>query len=181
MEAKNKTHFRKVFKSDHLGSADLEEFIEEGKPLIFTIKQVIQHQIDPKIKGSGMVVAGRRISANIAYFTDTKIKPLVLNATNSRIVKNKTNSPFVEDWKGLVIELYIDRDVKMKGETVGGVRIKTDPIKPLTKEEMEILDVKLIAVANRAELTKLFRSNAKYSISKEAGKLFTNRGIELES
>jgi len=27
----NKTHYRKVFKSDHLGVADLEDFIEEKK------------------------------------------------------------------------------------------------------------------------------------------------------
>lgn len=36
-----KTHYRKVFKSDHLGIADLEDFIEE-KSLIFTIKEVKQ-------------------------------------------------------------------------------------------------------------------------------------------
>jgi len=36
MEEKN-THYRKVFKSDHLGSADLEEMIEDGKSLILTI------------------------------------------------------------------------------------------------------------------------------------------------
>jgi hypothetical protein len=180
METKSKTHFRKVFKSDHLGSADLEEFIEEGKPLMFTIKEVIQHQIDPKTKGSGIVVAGRRISANIAYFTDAKIKPLVLNATNSRIVKNKTNSPFVEDWKGLVIELYIDRDVKMKGETVGGVRIKTDPITPITPKEIEVLKAKLITITSRGDLKELWNNNPKYKLSKEATKLVTDKGIELQ-
>lgn len=37
-------------------------------------------------------------------------------------------SPFVEDWKNIPVELYIDETVKMKGELVGGVRIKN--IKP---------------------------------------------------
>ena len=39
MEAK-KHHYRNVFKSDHLGSADLEDLIENGVPLIFTITHV---------------------------------------------------------------------------------------------------------------------------------------------
>jgi hypothetical protein len=122
----NKTHYRKVFKSDHLGVADLEEYIEEKRPLIFTIKEVKQE--------FNVSIAGRKGNHNIAYFIDG-IKPLVLNATNSKIVKSfNKNSPFVEDWKMTKIELYIDYNVKMKGEVVGGVRIKAvqpkDKVKP---------------------------------------------------
>lgn len=113
----NKTHYRKVFKSDHLGVADLEDFIEEKKRLVFTIKHVKQE--------IGVQVAGHKGNHNIAYFAED-IKPLVLNATNSRIVKAFNHgSPFVEDWNDTIVELYIDERVKMKGETVGGVRIKT--------------------------------------------------------
>jgi len=123
----NKTHYRRVFKSDHLGIADLEDLIEEGKRLVFTVREVKQ-EFDT-------LVAGKKINANIAYFKEP-IKPMVLNATNSKIMKSfNNNSPFVEDWKNTVIELYIDPNVKMKGDTVGGVRIK--PSKPaLTKPEL---------------------------------------------
>lgn len=122
-----KTHYRKVFKSDHLGIADLEDLIEEGKRLVFTVKEVKQEY--------GASVAGKKIDANIAYFKEP-IKPLVLNATNSKIMKSFNNgSPFVEDWKNTVIELYIDQNVKMKGDIVGGVRIK--PTRPsITKPEL---------------------------------------------
>ena len=133
-----KTHYRKVFKSDHLGVADLEEMIEQGIKLIFTIKEVKSHYLDVNIKGSGVVVAGRRIGANIAYFKE-KIKPLVLNSTNSKIVKSfnkiegtSKNSPFVEDWSNTLIELFIDSNVKMKGEVVGGVRIR--PTQPIARK-----------------------------------------------
>lgn len=113
----SKTHYRKVFKSDHLGVADLEEFIEDKKRLVFTIKEVKQEY--------NVMVAGRKGNHNIAYFRED-IKPLVLNATNSKTVKSFCkNSPFVEEWKGVTIELYIDSMVKMKGDIVGGVRIKT--------------------------------------------------------
>ena len=111
-----KHHYRAVFKSDHLGSADLEDFIEQKKPLIFKIKEVKQEL--------NVSVDGTKANHNIAYFVEP-IKPLVLNATNSKVVKSFCNgSPFVEDWKQVIIELYIDENVKMKGETVSGVRIR---------------------------------------------------------
>jgi len=107
-----KTHYRKVMKSDHLGIADLEDFIEEKKPLIFTIKEVKQEY--------NVSVAGKKGNFNIAYFNE-KIKPLVLNSTNAKVVKSfANNSPFVEDWKHIIVELYIDKKVKRRGEVVGG-------------------------------------------------------------
>lgn len=114
---KSKTHYRKVFKSDHLGCADLEDFIEEKvNPLVFTISHVKQE--------IGVSVAGKKGNFNIAYFKEG-IKPLVLNATNAKVVKQLSGgSPFVEDWNNIVVELFIDPSVKMKGDTVGGVRIK---------------------------------------------------------
>jgi hypothetical protein len=124
----NLTHYRKVFKSDHLGVADLEEFIEEGKALNFTIKQVKQEE--------NVVVAGRNGNYNIAYFIED-IKPLVLNATNSRVIKKFAGgSPFVENWNNIFIEVYIDEKVKMKGEIVGGVRVR--PVQPV--KQKPILD-----------------------------------------
>ena len=117
----NKTHYRKVHKSDHLGVADLEDLIEEGKRLVFTISEVKQE--------IGIKVAGVKGNHNIAYFKE-KIKPLVLNVHNSKILKSfNNNSSFIEDWAGTTIELYVDENVKMKGETVGGVRIK--PVQPV--------------------------------------------------
>lgn len=122
-----KTHYRKVFKSDHLGVADIEEFLEDGKRLVFTIKEVRQEY--------DVVVAGRKGNYNIAYFKED-IKPLVLNSTNSKTVKSfNKNSSFVEDWGDTLISLYIDPSVKMKGDVVGGVRISpTQP--PMTKPKL---------------------------------------------
>ena len=119
-----KTHYRKVFKSDHLGVADLEDFLEEKKRLVFTVKEVKQE--------IGVTVAGRKGNYNIAYFVED-IKPLVLNSTNSSRMKAfNDGSPFVEDWNNTVIELYIDPNVKMKGDIVGGVRI--NPTQPSLKK-----------------------------------------------
>ena len=127
-----KTHYRKVFKSDHLGVADLEDLVETGTPLIFTIKQVKQE--------IGVMVAGNKGNYNIAYFNE-KIKPLVLNATNSKIVKSFANSSsFVEDWSNIIIQLYIDNNVRMMGEIVGGVRIM--PQQPQQRKDLNPNDTK---------------------------------------
>lgn len=133
METK-KHHYRNVFKSDHLGSADLEDLIESGTPLVFTIKEVKQYKgqiVNGKVAGQ-VSVAGKNIDANIAYFVEP-IKPLVLNATNSKVVKSFAKTPFVEDWKNIIVELYVDSNVKMKGETMQGVRIMQ--IQPQPKKE----------------------------------------------
>jgi len=111
----SKTHYRKVFKSDHLGSADLEDFIEEKKRLVFTIKKVRQEY--------GVRVAGRKGDHNIAYFNEA-IKPMVLNATNSKVIQKFAGSPFVEDWNNIVVELYIDKNIKFGGDIVSGVRVR---------------------------------------------------------
>lgn len=113
-----KTHFRKVYKSDHLGQADIEDLIESGSDLIFNISHVRQEY--------GVSVAGRKGDHNVAYFSE-KIKPMVLNATNAKVVREFAKSPFVEDWQNIRVQLYIDASVRMKGEVVGGVRINPRP------------------------------------------------------
>lgn len=115
----NLTHYRKVFKSDHLGCADLEEFQECGSNLVFTIAHVRQER--------GAKVAGRKIDANIAYFSEN-IKPLVLNATNSKTLSKLTGSCFVENWKDVTVQLYIEPTASLKGEVVGGVRISPNRV-----------------------------------------------------
>lgn len=151
-----KTHYRKVFKSDHLGSADLEEMIEDKKRLVFTIDKVLQYEKTDD-RNSGVSVAGKRISANIAYLKGAK--PLVLNATNSKTMAKMTGSKYVEDWAGTVIELYIDSTVKMGKEIVGGVRIKptaATPIKPkLTPDHKRWEEAKTAVQTGETDLDAL--------------------------
>lgn len=122
MSEVSKTHYRRVYKSNHLGSADLEDFIEEKRRLVFTISHVNQEY--------NVSVAGKKGNFNIAYFKED-IKPLVLGAKTAKMVRKFCkNSAFVEDWNNVLVELYIDPNVKFAGEIVGGIRIKPNqPIK----------------------------------------------------
>jgi len=155
-----KHHYRNVFKSDHLGSADLEDFIEQKKALVFTIKEVKQE--------FGAKVAGKKGDFNIAYFVEP-IKPLVLNATNSKQIKAFAGgSPFVENWKNITIELYIDENVKsVAGGTTQGVRIR--PVQPIvSKPEFKEVNFEPAKKANATiEMIKLG-----YSITPEMEKMY---------
>jgi len=109
--------YRIAYKSDHLGVIDLEEMLENGQSLIVTINEVWHEQ--------GAVVAGSKGNFNIAYFAEP-IKPLVLNATNAATIRRLCNGGAnLNTWKLPVqVELYIDATVKMKGQIVGGVRVR---------------------------------------------------------
>lgn len=149
-------NYRKVYKSDHLGVVDLEELIEQGKSLIFTIKEV---------KQENTIVAGNRGDFNIAYFHEN-IKPMVLNAGNASIVRgfSETKSVDTDHWKNIPIELFVDKNVKMKGQIVGGMRIK--PIQPkITKTKPNFTTEKFEA-AKKANAT-LEQIKKSYNVTSE--------------
>jgi len=145
-----KTHYRKVFKSDHLGVADLEDFIEAGSDLTFTIKHVRQE--------IGVRVAGKKGDHNIAYFVEN-IKPLVLNAGNSAIVKRFSgNSPFVEDWVNIQIKFYIENNVQLGKSIVSGVRIDHNQPKKMSQIEFNELEQLLADTgADRGKFLAFFK------------------------
>lgn len=161
MSSSKVINYRNVYKSDHLGSIDLEEFIEDGRRLVFTIDHVSQHLGNNKI-----AVAGKKIECNIAHFKEN-IKPLVINATNGAVIKGFTGSVDINKWVNVPIELYIDRNVKMKGQVVGGIRIRpTQPTieKPvLTPEHPKWAD----AVKACKNGTTIEQFNHNYSLTRE--------------
>lgn len=120
--ATEKHHCMAVFKSDHFGAADLEEYIEEGNLPIFKITHVRQEY--------GIKVAGKKGDHNVAYFENHK-KPWVVNSTNTKqLRKFQGGAPMVEDWQPMLVELYVDDNVKaVSGGITQGVRIR--PVQPV--------------------------------------------------
>jgi len=117
----NKTHWKKAFKSDYLSSSDID-----GKDLILTIKHVKYQEC---INQSG------KKFCNVAYFTDSKIKPMILNVTNSKTVKKFAgNKTHLEDWNNIKIQVYVDGSVRFGKDTVEGLRIR--PKQPTEKKEL---------------------------------------------
>lgn len=109
-----KTHYRKAFDSPYLSSADIVE------PTVLTVKHV-RLQLDLTKKTRDLF--------NTAFFIETeirsgeKLKPMILNATNSKTMKGLTNSAFIDDWVNVPITVYVDGQVRFGKETVEGLRI----------------------------------------------------------
>jgi hypothetical protein pcarbP_10482 len=127
MTQQNKTHYRKVFDSPYLSAADIVE------PVALTIR-CVQVEADKTKKTKDKM--------NTAYFVEREIrageplKPMILNATNSKMVAKITGSPFLEDWNGVTVEIYVDHNVRFGRETVEGLRIRPAAIRPKEKKEL---------------------------------------------
>ena len=69
---------------------------------------------------------------NTAYFIEKEIrqgeqlKPMILNATNSRTMKNLTGSAFIDDWNNITVTIYVDNSVRFGRDTVEGLRISAE-------------------------------------------------------
>lgn len=118
-----KTHYRKAFDSPYLSSADIVE------PTVLTISRAVLES--DKTKKSKDVF-------NTAYFEERelrpgeKLKPMILNATNSKMLKGITGSPFLEDWAGVKVTVFVDKNVRFGKESVEGLRISPARVtKPL--------------------------------------------------
>ena len=113
-----KTHYRKAFNSPYLSSADIVE------PTILTIQNV---RLEPD------KTRKTKDSFNTAYFTSKELrpgeplKPMILNAHNSKILKNRMKSAFIDDWNNVAVTIYVDSNVRFGRDTVEGLRISPEP------------------------------------------------------
>lgn len=116
-EQNGKIHWRKVFLSDYLGSCDLED----GKDL----KAVIKNVTVRNVKGPD----GKEQERNVAAFTDVDLKPMILNATNCKLMKKFAGSVFINDWNNIPVQIYVKDDIKAFGEVTEGLRLRpTQPV-----------------------------------------------------
>ncbi len=125
----DKTHYRKAFDSPYLSSADITE------PTQLTVVRVtLEADKTKKTKDQ----------FNTAFFAEReirpgeKLKPMILNATNSKVMKAITGSAFIEDWVNVPITVYVDHSVRFGNNTVEGLRImKRAPRPTLTPENKQ--------------------------------------------
>jgi hypothetical protein len=109
-----KTHYRKAFDSPYLSSADIVE------PTVLTVARVAL-ELDQTKKTKDLF--------NTAHFVEKeirpgeKLKPMILNASNSKTMRQLSGSAFLEDWQNVRITVYVDSNVRFGKETVEGLRI----------------------------------------------------------
>ena len=112
------THWKKLTNPDYLGAYALEP----GQDLVVTIKSV----------GNETVVGtdGKKETCMVMHFVEA-VKPMVLNATNSKTITKLFKTPYIEYWSGRKIQVYVE-SVKAFGEVVDALRIR--PFLPVEKE-----------------------------------------------
>ena len=164
-----KTHFKKAFNSPYLGSQDLPDY----KDINLTVEKVL-------LQGSEGLKENNNF--NIAYFTDPKIKPMLLNATNSKILSKLCKSVYIEDWVNTEITLTVKTGIKAFGGIHDALRIreitrkslKNLPVLNNKSKKWDELVLKVFEGAERAVIEKY------YSVSEEVWGKLVKKGLEVQ-
>jgi hypothetical protein len=126
----DKTHYRKAFDSPYLSSADIVD------PVVLTIRRVtLETDRTKKTKDQ----------FNTAWFLERELrqgeplKPMILNATNSKMLATLTGSKWIDDWQNVPVTIYVDQNVRFGKETVEGLRIgkATEVVRSVPEEVVQ--------------------------------------------
>ena len=123
MSDEGKTHYRKAFNSPYLSSADIVG------PTILTIARV-DLAGDQTKKTKDLFNTARFVEKELR--PGEPLKPMILNAHNSKIMRDLTGSHYIDDWVNISVQVYVDPNVRFGRDTVEGLRIS--PQAPVTKK-----------------------------------------------
>lgn len=156
------THWRKCDKTDFLGAVDLEELLNTGQTDLLAVIE--------KVEIKEVKVRGKKGEFRIATFTDKKIKPMLLNVGNAKIIKGFSgNKKHVEEWVNIPISLYIQENVKFGSEYTEALRIR--PVMPKQKPELVPGHKKWDDAKEAAKNGKLQSVKSRYVLTPENEKL----------
>lgn len=113
------THWKKLTNPDYLGAYAFEP----GQELIVTINSVANEVVTG--------TDGKKETCSVMHFAEN-VKPLVLNATNSKTIAKLLKTPYIEQWSGRKIQLYVQGGIKAFGDVVDAVRVR--PFLPVDQE-----------------------------------------------
>ena len=102
-------HWKKTTNPTYLGEWDFES----GEEMIVQVKDVrIETVTNPQGKEDKPVM----------YF-ENGIKPMVLNTTNMKAIEKAAGTPYMDEWVGKKLQLYVTM-VAAFGTTTNAVRIR---------------------------------------------------------
>jgi len=119
----SKTHWKKLENPDYLGAYSLPD----GKDMTVTITDVKREMIT----GTG----GKQEECTVAHLKGNK--PMILNRTNMKTIQKIYNTPYIEDWAGKSITLYVAKIKAFGEDNVECLRIRKTVVLPDLKENSE--------------------------------------------
>lgn len=111
----SKTHWKKLQHPDYIGAYELMDGTGD-KELVVLIEKISRKVV----KGPD----GKEEECTVAQLQGQK--PMILNATNQKIMAKLFGSPFIEDWAGRPMTLYVAK-VKAFGDVVDALRVRDKP------------------------------------------------------
>ena len=145
-------HYLKSRNSDFLAGTDLEIFTLEGKSTTLTVKNVSYKEnfsVNGRKKPKGLVMS----------FNEIYAKPLIVNTTNSRIIKDLTGVIDASKWKGFSVDFYFNTSVEMKVSRTevkkGGIRVRSVNTNGLAPA-LEDISIRIEKCTNKAEVTSIW-------------------------
>lgn len=111
----NITHWRKLVNNNYIGSHDLQP----NQELVITIESVAVE----KVKNTD----GKDEDCVVARIKGAK-KPMILNKTNMKIITKVLETPYIEQWSGKSVILYVAKNIRAFGETIDALRVKNQKV-----------------------------------------------------
>lgn len=107
-----KTHWKKLTNPDYLGAYALEP----GKDIVLTVSHLKNEMV--------IGAEGRKEECLVMYWQERNVKPMIVNATNAKMMAKIMKSPYIEDWAGKKVQIGVER-VKAYGDVVDALRIRS--------------------------------------------------------
>ena len=118
------THWKKLENPDYIGSYAFQP----GETKTVTIAKVTREIVTGP--------DGKKEECTIVHFVENE-KPLILNATNGKMISKLTDTPYIEQWAGHRIMLGVEK-VKAFGDVVEAVRVKKTKLSQNAPQASEI-------------------------------------------
>lgn len=167
---KTKTHIDSLRESNYLGGWDL--FDENGKKLDkdVTIKEIKKEMVyNQKSNSEESVIT--------VHFEECK--PIILNSTNRKRIKKATGLDYIEEMVGKKVTLTTER-IKAFGDMHDAIRIKQEPPKVLSADEIKAVIKQAQDCKDIPSLTKLYNSNPKFRTNKDIVNAIKLKNKELK-
>lgn len=161
MEA-NKTHFKKLRNPSYIGSYELmvgTNSVELNVTIERAVKEMVQN-------------GDKKEEAMVIYLKGHK--PMIVNSTNAKNISKALNSPYIEDWVGKEITLYVAK-IRAFGENVDALRVRTvTSIKQLPTLEINTPNFEAVKTALSSGNYTIEQVKSKYQVSESVQKLLEN-------
>ena len=158
-----KQHWKKLHNYSYLGAYSLPV----GQDMILTMKELKPEEITGP--------NGKKENGFVCHFAEAGIKPMILNKTNCKIIEKIYGTPFIEDWIGNKIQLFVT-SVSAFGITTDALRIR--PLIPGGKSEVQLLADLYLTKKDKMKVSD--QRNAERIMKEKETESYAKLRLELE-